>query len=395
MNLPSSFISSSDAMPSSEPDIGRNRRQSAGRLLLWTVIWLLAIDLFIGAVFPYPDDPRNVTPSRIALYFDYGRSIEGRLRRSTRAEPDKTAPITLAGWYKPMKVVDFPAKPGSVKVSFYGMSHCVRLAEALQRTSSRYSARSIGAPGATTNWAYGAFRRDKDRAGSKAAVLAIMSSTLPMITTQSPMTWNTSFAMPYTADRFVVRQDGELRVVSPPYESFADYVTAFEDTGKWTEARKQFARNDPFYDPLLLHETVLDHSALVRLARRAWSQSRDRAMRHSVLDATHYDADSEAVRLANAVIADFARVARRDGLVPIVYIVNNFGYGDQLYRALQATLVRENIPYLSSHTIVDPRDPRNYLPDSHFTDANDDKLARALDAVLSDALREKRAHMLQ
>ena len=42
----------------------------------------------------------------------------------------------------------------------------------------------------------------------------------------------------------------------------------------------------------------------------------------------------------------------------------------------------DNIPYLSSDAIVSPNDPRGYLPDSHFTNENDDKLARALDRIL-------------
>ena len=76
----------------------------------------------------------------------------------------------------------------------------------------------------------------------------------------------------------------------------------------------------------------------------------------------------------------------------MIYVVNSFGYGDQLYRALAGTLQEQRIPYLSTHTIVNPSDPAGYLPDSHFTDANDRKLAEAL-ATLIDAELAKQPEM--
>ena len=72
----------------------------------------------------------------------------------------------------------------------------------------------------------------------------------------------------------------------------------------------------------------------------------------------------------------------------MIYIVNNCGYGNQLRRVLQARLDREDIPYLSSDSVVDPADPANYLPDTHFTDANDEQLARALDRLIAARSRK-------
>ena len=355
------------------------------RTLLFVLLWLVAIDVGANLAFAYPADVRNVNPGRLQLFFDYGRSMEGRLRRMTKADPAQTAPITLAGWYQPLHAVDRPAKPGGTLVTVYGMSHAVRLAEALQRVSPRYSTRSVGAPGATTNWSFGAFRRDKDRGKSRVVVLAIMSSTLPNITSMTPMTWNISFPLPYTQDRYVLTGD-KLGVVKPPYDSFEGYVATLNDPAKWAAARALFERYDPSYDPFLLEATLFDRSTLVRMARRAWSNRRDRDAAGDVLTARGFNADSEAVKLANAIIASFATQARREGLLPVIYVVNNYGYGDQLHRALQATLDRDDIPYLSSDGVVNPNDPSNYLPDTHFTDANDDRLAAALDQLITDRL---------
>ena len=60
--------------------------------------------LLINILFAYPSDPKVTNPSRLRLYFEYGRSTEGQLSRMTRADRTRTAPITLSGWYDPLEV---------------------------------------------------------------------------------------------------------------------------------------------------------------------------------------------------------------------------------------------------------------------------------------------------
>lgn len=381
MNPPSSSISSSEPAPV------RPWRHTLV-MLGWVALALIVIDVLINILFRYPSDPRDINPSRMALYFDYGRSTEGKLRRMTRPDPAKTAPITLSGWYSPIVANDYTARGDGGIVTIYGMSHSVRLAEALERRSTRYTARSVGAPGATANWAYGAFLRDRGGGKSKAVVLSLMSLNLPMITTMSAMTWNVSFPMPYTADRFFMAGNS-LKVWHAPYESFPDYVQTAADPQKWKAARETFRAHDSKYDPFLMEESILDHSALVRLIRRSYGQSVERRARSGVLDGKGFNPESEEIRIANAIVRDFATQARADGMIPVIFLVNNLGYSDTLYRAVRPTLERYSIPYLSSHTVISPADPRGYLPDSHFTDANDDRLALALEAVIADAERAR------
>jgi hypothetical protein len=56
-----------------------------------------------------------------------------------------------------------------------------------------------------------------------------------------------------------------------------------------------------------------------------------------------------------------------------------------LFQALCPTLNADKIPYVSSHKIISANDPRGYLPDSHFTDAVDEQLARALVKIIENA----------
>lgn len=375
MNLPSSSTFSSD--------LPARRRNAVLATAFWIIVWLVVIDVVINIAFAYPKDPKVLNPSQMQLYFEYGRSTEGKLARMTRTDREATAPITLSGWYDPL-IVTPSSRPNTTVVSFYGMSHAMRLAAAVDRTSTQLSARTIGAPGATTNWSYGAFLRDKDRKQGRVAVLGIMAANLPMITTMSAMTWNVSFPMPYTEDRFVVR-DGHLAAIHPPYDSFDRYAKTFTDPTAWNNAMTTFAAHDPMYDSFLMKHSVLDQSSLFRLIRRGYGQRLEREMRTAILGPHGFDQKAEQVQVANAIVRDFAANARRDGIVPVVFIVNNFGFSDYLYQVLRETLERDGIPYLSSHTIVSPNDPRGYLPDSHFTDENDDKLAVALEQVIEKA----------
>jgi hypothetical protein len=376
MNRLNSFIFSSDR--SSPLPIGEAMRVGA-----WVFIGLVTIDVMINLVFAYPTDPNITNPSQFKAYFDYGRSVEGKLRRMTRADKLQTAPITLAGWYDPLQVEENPTTPQKPIVTFYGMSHAVRLAFALGRVSDRFTPRIVGAPGATANWAYGAYLRDRGGGKSRAVVLALMTANLPMITTMSPMTWNIDAPMPYTADRFYV-ENAQLRVIHPPYTSFAQYVETFYNPSKWSAALDLFAKNDSMYNSLIMRASIFDHSSLYRLVRRAYGQRFIRNVRRASIDQTGFRSDSEQITVARMMVHEFAAQARNDGMIPVIFLVNNLGYSDYLFQALTLTLNADKIPYVSSHSVVSPNDPRGYLPDSHFTDQVDEDLARVLVKLIDD-----------
>ncbi len=377
MIRPNSSTSSSDGI--------RSRRITSVLVLFgWVAIGLAIIDMSINFLFAYPSDPRNTAPSKLQQYFEYGRSTEGQLRRMTRKDPKETAPITLPGWYETMEVTEFPPKAPDSIVTIYGMSHAVRLGFALNRMSKRYTPRILGAPGAPTNWSYGAFLRDRGGHKSVAVVLAFMSQNFAIMSSLSAMTWAYDLPMPYTSDRFYL-QGGELRALHPPYTTFEAYADALYDPSRWREMREFFAANDPMYSAVFFRANFLDHSSIFRMLRRSYEQRYLRTTRRAVLDQSGFNPDSEGIKIARAIVHDFAVEARQGGMIPVIYIVNNFGYSDYLYRALAPALQADAIPYLSSHTVVSPDDPRGYLRDSHFTEEVDDRLAEALENVVDQA----------
>ena len=378
MNLRNLFISSSKSI---------NGFRARLLILAWMAIGLALFDAIINSFFTYPTDPKFMTPSRLQLYFEYGRSSEGKLARMTRCDPTQTAAITLTGWYEPLQVIEPTSRRQGPVVTFYGMSHAVRLAQALDRSTDHLDVRIVGAPGATGNWSLGAFLRDRGGDESGVVVLGLMSANLAMIDSVSPMTWNIDGTMPYTADRFAEGSSG-LTTIAPPYESFEDYCDAFYDPLKWQVVRNRLQKSDPLFSSIIMETNLLDHSAIIRLLRRAYGQTLVFRARQSSMSKNGYEAHSEQVKTARAIVQEFAKEARIGGMIPIVYLANNLGYSDYLFQSLEPTLSAENILYLSSHTIADPSDPRNYLSDSHFTDEVDDKMARQLERIIEKAVTD-------
>src|SRR5262249_48116163 len=156
-------------------------------------------------------------------------------------------------------------------------------------------------------------------------------------------------------------KDGQLEAIHPPYSSFDQYVQALYDQKEWADALREFSKYDSIYDAFIVRASFLDHSAFVRLFRRAYAPRVIRDAKRDVLDRRGYNPDSDAIRVAQKMVQEFASQARRDGIIPVVFLVNLLGDSDYLYQAIRPALERDKIAFLSSHTIASPSDPRKYL----------------------------------
>ncbi len=87
----SSSTSSSDGAPilSALSETGRSGFATAAFALLF----LIAIDVALNLLFPYPTDPRAGDPGFLPNYFEYGRSVEGTLQRMTGPSEEASDPI--------------------------------------------------------------------------------------------------------------------------------------------------------------------------------------------------------------------------------------------------------------------------------------------------------------
>jgi hypothetical protein len=271
------------------------------------------------------------------------------------------------------------------------MSHANLLAEEMARDDDSVTIRSRAAPLATPTWAYTAYLYDKARVHSDVVILAVMTETIPLLGATSGGTMYFDGAYPYTWPRYRL-ENGTLRSVAPPFLSVKDFRETFFDPARWEAYRRWLEEHDPYYDPILFRRTPLDSSSLLRLLRRSYALATRARKRAAVYDdARGFDASSEEARILLAIVAEFARSARGEGSVPVVFVVNNLNTGDRAYELLRPTLSRDRIPCLSSHEICPPNEPRYYLPDSHFTPAKNAELARAMLALVHEELTRSRA----
>jgi hypothetical protein len=356
----------------------RNQLQIA---TAWMCAYLVLMDIAVGIVLRYPTDPRNVSPSKLSQFFEYGRSVEGKLAWMTRATAAESAPVLTSGWIVDPKIRYYSDPQGSCDrpiVSVYGMSHSALLAEDMAKVDGSFVVRSAGAPGAVPSWAYAAYLADKERVHSDVVVLAVMTSGVPLIGTTSGMTSHFDSVWPYTYPRYAF-SDGVLKSELPPFLSEAGYREFFYDSPRWDTYKRWLREHDKYYDPLLFRRTILDNSSIVRMIRRAYAYSSRRRRDARVFSAVDgFNVHSEEVEILKSLVVGFAEDAKKNRSVPIVYIINNLFMGDHLYRVLQPTLAAHKILFLSTHEVCPPNDPTLFEANSHFIPSKNILLAGAM-----------------
>ncbi len=330
-------------------------------------------------------DPHNIHPSFLQSYFEYGRSVEGKLSAMTRHTEEESAPRVSGGWLKDKKGEALPSqasKPGEVLIALYGMSHTKELWTAIAKTDKRFIIRGFMAAGAPPNWSYAAYEFDRGRHKADVVILGILTDSVPPVTSTTGMTAFFDSSFPYTFPHYMVK-NGKLKVDHAPFYDAQSYLEYFYDESKWKEYRDWLSKNDKYYNPVLFKKSLLDHSAFFRLLRRAYSEREKQRLINSVYTKAGFKEESEEIVILRTIVRNFAKSAREDNIIPVIYIANSKGRGDHLYRVLKPVLDADKIPYLSTHIICPPDDPRVYLSEnSHFIPSKDMELAKEMIRII-------------
>src|SRR5271170_2018568 len=131
---------------------GRLRR----RILLtlcWTLGALVVIDIAVGFAFRLPADPR-AERSALQSYFDYGRSIEGKLRRMVGSKSGRENPIVTAGWLDHECDLATDIAPGKLIFDIYGMSFSNMISARMEALDPAVKSQRFGGPAAPPNHSY-------------------------------------------------------------------------------------------------------------------------------------------------------------------------------------------------------------------------------------------------
>lgn len=341
-----------------------------------TIGALAFIDLGINLLFPMPADPRQ-PPSKIERYFDYGRSVESKVRYLVRETDELSGPIVKSGWFdEPHAEPARPAAKGGRLVAVYGQSMSHRVADAMVRQDPGITVRKRGGPGAPLGHSYELYLRDRGQHRADVVVLGVVASGLRALTSLTNMTWGFEAPSPYTYPRWVL-EDGKLKAIQPVLQSSAELRAALKDPARWGRFVDQLRAYDLSYSPLLFEAGPSDLSATLRAAKRGLGQRHQDAVieRYRPSEAGFVDTDG-ILSVARAILVQFAAEVRADGAKPIVILFHDRGYGDDLYRAVSQALIDNRVPFLSTHDIAPAGEAASFVADGHFRRSFDVVFAR-------------------
>ena len=148
--------------PSSSTSSSERRRHKRLRAVIETCLWTLAalavLDVLTQRAFPMPAEV-NRQPGKLAQYFDYGRSIAGKLARLVGSTDARSAPIVVAGWIdRECRHTPSPSPPGRIGVTVYGMSFTEHIANQLEQLDPTLAISTYGGPAAPANHSYACFQ---------------------------------------------------------------------------------------------------------------------------------------------------------------------------------------------------------------------------------------------
>jgi hypothetical protein len=348
---------------------------------LWILLFVVVFDVLINILFPYPSDPRVTSPGQLKTYFEYGRSVEGKLSRMVGPTDEASSLIAQAGWLDPQlwKKLNLPISrpPGKdLLIAIYGMSFSNHVGEAMEAMDSRLAIRAIAGPAGPPNYAFAAYNLDRGKHQADVVILGLLASSVKALRTLNGMTWQFEGPAPYTYPRYFV-EDGKLKATWPKILSLAQLRAAYQDKAQWDAFVTQMREYDGFFNSFLFEHNWLDNSAIVRMIRRAWAQRHQTTITNQIHSSTGFNAETE-IPVLRAMVADFAATAKADGKRPIVLVLNDRGYEDHLFQALKPTLESASIPYVSTHNIAPATDIRNFVGDGHFTESANKLIAEAV-----------------
>lgn len=367
--------------PSAKKKSRRTQLLNTLKTLAWTGLFLGLMDAGVNFLFAFPQDPQITAPPKLPLYFEYGRSIEGKLDRMIGDSDATSAPLTQAGWLDDEgQLAALPTKAraaGGTCVAAYGMSFTFRVCDAAQSLDPKLTVRGRGGPAAPLNHSYALFRDDLGRHESSVAILGVLASSFPAFNSVSHLTWNFEFPGVYTYPRYRV-ENRELRTFVSGVDSLEDFRQFKSDPAAWEEFSNQLAEHDVFFSPFLFEQNALDNSSLLRIIRRAWWQRHKRNVEARYHTRDGFTNADGAIETARYLLVDFAARSREHSMMPIVLLFNDRGYSDHLFKSLGPTLWEHSIAFISTHELAPSTDVSNFQSDGHFRPELDEVFAKEL-----------------
>jgi len=353
--------------------------RSTVKVALWTLVWLAAIDVGVNLAFGISPASSN-SPSALMRYFEYGRSVEGKLRRMV-ADPQGAGLIVGAGWIEADKLKALPDKAADgadLMVAVYGQSFAFMAAKEAAKQDGRITLRLVGGPSAPPNHSFAAYQSDTARSPADVVVVGVLSSSVGRMGALSGLFPTFENPAPFTFPRYRL-SNGKLEAEWPLIRSEAEFRSAFaERSPLWQQFKQQLARSDRGYSSFVFDESSLDNSSIVRLIRRGWVAHRQPYDDAVYKASAGFRPDSPDMKSLDAMLVEMGRQSRDRKERLIVLLLNTEGRSDYLRAALAPGLEKAGIEYLSTSDYFSANDPSNFAPDLHYTNAANIKFSSAL-----------------
>lgn len=345
------------------------------RTAVFVVAWIALADLAVGWAFA----PGRGRMPELQRYFEYGRSVEGKLRQMVSGARDGR--IVEAGWIDADRLRQLPSAPAAgtdLLLAAYGQSFTLNAVNRVAEIDKGMTLRLAGGPGAPASHSLRTYRTDAPLRKADVVVFGVLSSTVGQLSSMSGLIPMFENPAPFTYPRYRLVA-GKLDEEQPLIRSEAEFRAAFGARGDaWQAFRRQLAASDKGFDEFTFTESWIDSSTVGRLVRRGWVAHHD-GYDDGVYSHEHgFAADAEELRVLRQILVEADALARSRGERLVVLLLHTKGHGDRLHAVLGKALEADRIDYISTHTLFSANDPTNFLPDGHYVARANDALAQAL-----------------
>jgi hypothetical protein len=300
-------------------------------------------------------------------YFDYGSSVETKLRVIAQDTQLAERHVFNAGWLDDVRL---PPSSERYDVAVYGMSFARNLVTSLEELRPSLKIRGIYGPGAPLSHSYAIYREDAPKRSARAVLIPILSDGIPYLTSMTHDTVEPDHVQPMTWPRYVVRAGEPVLAAQPVIRSATALRHALSDEPSlWQRHLDVLAEHDTYFARMLYASDWTERSATLRLLRRAVTHSRTHDVRAKVKNHLGFIPGSEAAELARALVRRYILDVRGAGELPVVVLFDSPGEPDWLQALLGDVLAAAQVPVIRSQQHCDAGHRENFTVDGHYIPA--------------------------
>jgi hypothetical protein len=379
-------------MLKSYPNAAKFRRVAT--VFVSTALILFSLDYLLGRAL-YSLQNRNAGLQSLARYFDYGRSIEGKLEKTIGLKHNQTDQVVKAGWLSTKDWSDRPSQPaqsGGKIVAVYGQSFAFNASREMQRQLPGITLRLIGGPAAPLSHSYAAFEADQPLRGKvDAVIVGVLASSISKMGKISMVSSTFESPAPFTFPSYSLDRHGAIQHEQPLITSSEVMIDAFQQRSPlWTKFVAQIRAHSPEMDRFTTEANILDTSILVRMIRRGWVNSRAQDAEGPVDPFGRSAGFDSQMPIARALIEDMARKTNARGELLIVILLNDRGYDRALGVDFQDAIEPYGITVVNTSNLFSSKDPTSFIPDGHYSEEANHKIGSALVKALTQTPISKR-----